>query len=86
MKPKRMVILCDDLLELLDMLEGTLYQCSAAQAAEKVYTYMREARELRTIATTETTKRMTKEQVLHVNELIMQVDELVDLWPARKLY
>ena len=89
MTPKRMIVLCNDLLELLDMLEGVI---GAAESENKrddlalLYKCIRETRELNHIARKETGTRMTKTQVQHINGLMVAVDKLVDNWPSEKLY
>ena len=84
MRPKRMVVLCNETLELLDMLEGVLLQ--QPTAGEQFYSYIRLARELNHLPLKDTTARLTREQIQHINSLILAVDELVDTWPSGKFY
>lgn len=83
MHPQHMIQLCDSALAQLDMLEGWL--CTMPQAAKAVYAMLSATRELRHIAQFETTDRMTKEQIIHINNVFCEVARLtVKYRPANR--
>jgi hypothetical protein len=82
MKPKKMITLCNDVLGTLDMLEGRVTQNT--ERYKQVCSYIRATRELKHIARKETAERVTKEQVAHINDIIVDVEAMLDEWPTRK--
>ena len=74
-----MLEICRDATEMLNDAEALLKY--APDMSQFVYTSMRDVKELRQIARHETDKRMTAEQVKHINHITSTLDRMLSNAP-----